>query len=650
MSLRMPCAFALLAFACTRPPPHVPTGPNPLGDPSTPLLPFPSSYFLVADSTTATGYRVDLLDDLLPKNANGPAVKAAPFNRFDGFSPATSILLYFPSTPDLTALASFDNFAPSLDPQAPIQVFNMQTGERVLYFAELDANATTAGQRQALFVRPQVRLDSGSRYVVAVLDTLQDTSGNALSPTPAFAEVRDRKVTPKSPLYDMQDRFEEIFSFLHAQGIARSGLTLAFDFITASEQSRTSVLVQMRDQMFAALSGKYQVTSSQDTPSDPNILRTVQGTFEVPSFMTTSDHTGVLNRDANDQPALNGTLDFPFFLHIPQCALTATAPLPIMIYGHGLFGSASGEMSSGYQEGLIQTLCMVQVGTNWIGLSSDDLGGNDALDNVATAVLPDLNKFNLVTDRLIQAHLDFQALEWLAKNKLKDDPSLAVNGRPVTDGSQLYYFGISLGGVQGATFMALNPDVVRGALNVGGGEWSLMMFRSHDFSPLTQLLALYYPDPLDQAVLLHGAQAMWDYTDPISYAPHLLRDPLPGVPAKRILYQESIGDAQVPNVATRLMVRTMSLPALGPPVQEVYGVPDEQQPLPSAYVQFDVHPSPLPSETNVPPASDHPAHEACRRLPQTIQQLQLFLQPGGEIFQTCDGGPCSFCDGGYCPP
>jgi pimeloyl-ACP methyl ester carboxylesterase len=237
------------------------------------------------------------------------------------------------------------------------------------------------------------------------------------------------------------------------------------------------------------------------------------------------------------------------------------------------------------------------------------------------------------------------------KNKLKNDPSLMVNGNPVTDASQMYYFGISLGGIQGATFMALNPDIVRGALNVGGGEWSVMMFRSTDFGVFTQLLDLYFPAPIDQAVLLHAAQAMWDYTDPISYAPHLLRDPLPGVPTKNILYQESIGDAQVPNVATRLMVRTMQMPALAPPVQEVYGITDQQQPLTSAYAQFDVHPSPLPGNTNVPPASDNQAHEACRRLPQVVDQLQRFFQPQGEVFQTCDGGPCSFCDGGsYCPP
>ena len=99
-------SLALALTCCAKPPPHVPTGPNPLGDPSTPALPYPSSYFLVQDGTTPTGYRVDLLASVLPRNQAGPAIDPTPFNRFDGFSPATSILLYFPDTPDLTGVAS----------------------------------------------------------------------------------------------------------------------------------------------------------------------------------------------------------------------------------------------------------------------------------------------------------------------------------------------------------------------------------------------------------------------------------------------------------------------------------------------------------------------------------------------------------------
>jgi hypothetical protein len=638
------------SYGCGNPPPaHAPTGPNPLGDPSTPALPYPSSYFLVPDATTATGYRVDVLASVLPRSQSSPPLNPAPLNRFDGFSPATPILLYFPATPDLSSVANSDNLASSLDPSSPIQVFNMQTGERQLFFAELDANVTDpAKQRQALLLRPQIRLASATRYVVAVQSTLLDVHGNPLQPTPAFAEVRDGRVNSSSPLYDMKDSFEEIFAFLGEQGIDRGSLTLAFDFITASEDTRTGVMVQMRDQMFAALSGKYLVTSSQDTPQDPNILRTIQGTFEVPSFMTTTDSRGILNRDANDEPALNGTLDFPFFVHIPQCATTATGPLPIMIYGHGFLGSAATEMSTTYQEDLVQQLCIVQVGTNWIGLTSDDLGVSDVA-NLGGAVLTNLNNFDLISDRLMQAHMNVQALERVVRNQLTNDASFQVNGRPVSDATQMVYLGISLGGIEGATFMALNPDIVEGALNVPGGEWSTLMWRSTDFAAFTSLIGLYYPDPMDQEFLMAILQAVWDYTDPASYAPHLLVDPLPGVPAKRILYQESVGDMQVPNLVTRVMARTMQLPALAPLIQDVYALDEEQGPLPSAYVQFSVDPSPLPGNTNVPPPSDNQAHDDMRKLPAVIQQFQLFFQPNGEVIQTCDGGSCFFsCDGGPC--
>ncbi len=181
---------------------------------------------------------------------------------------------------------------------------------------------------------------------------------------------------------------------------------------------------------------------------------------------------------------------------------------------------------------------------------------------------------------------------------------------------------------------------MRGVLNVPGSEWNLMMMRSHDFASLKTFLNSVYPDLLDQQVLIAALQSDWDYTDPISFAPHILGDPLPFTPAKRILVQEAIDDAEVPNVATRILVRSLGIPGTNLE-QPVYGVDEQAAPLDSAYTQWDVHPMPVPPDVNLPPPMDNGAHGAIRELPLSVQQLQAFFKPDGQVVQTCSG-VCAF--------
>jgi hypothetical protein len=316
-----------------------------------------------------------------------------------------------------------------------------------------------------------------------------------------------------------------------------------------------------------------------------------------------------------------------------------------MIFGHGLFGSAQSEMNSTYEKQVIDQLCMVQVGTDWIGLSSADV------PQIVGKVVADFEHFDLVTDRLQQAHVNIQVLARLALRKLKNDPNLVVNGMPIIDGSQIYYYGISDGGIQGGTFMALTPDVARGVLDVGGGEWSLMMTRSADFKSLKGVLDITYPDQRNQEVIFAISQQYWDFTDPINFAPYSIKAPLPdenGAPLapRRILLQESHNDAQVPNLATRLVARTLGLSLLTPSVEPVWGIEQKAGPLDSAYSQWDALPMPPPGPYNVPPTEGlgwmgYSAHEAIRRMPQLIDQLSKFFQPNGQVVDTC-GMPCVY--------
>jgi len=623
--------LALAACNAVGPPPEPAPGCNPLiGDDC--VTPFPSSFFERSDSTSATGFRVAISDHVMPSSSRGVPLRLDRFNAKDGFSPATPFLVYFKNGVDATQLPAQTDLASSATAQSTVQIIDFSTRERIPLFAELDANALP-GDRKALIIHPATRLKPGTRYVVALVD-LHDASGLSFTPAP-FAALRDHGDLSVA-LTAVQPRIEEDLDLLDAVGVARATVTLAWDVVTASDETATGHLLAMRDLAVAqADAGKlgYAILSST-TPNDPHLLREIIGTVTVPSFLAGDDPAATMNFGPDGQPAVRAPSTAKLVIHVPQCANTANAPLPVLVFGHGLFGDAQTELSTDYEKQLADRLCMVQIATDWIGLSSSDV------PTITSKVLADLNNIYIITDRLQQAHVNAQVMARLFLSSIKDDPALALNGKPVTDGSQIYYYGISDGGIQGGTFMALSEDVARGVLNVPGCEWSLMAFRSHDFASLASLLNGIYPDPLDQQVLFAASQSEWDYTDPATWAPHVLYAPLPKTPPKRILVQEAIDDAQVPNVATRVLVRALGVPGLDLG-EHVFGVVEKAAPLDSAYTQWNVHPMPPPPDGDVPPPSDNPAHECIRRLDLLQKQLQLFFSPTGAVEETCNG-PCDF--------
>jgi len=609
--------IAILAACGSSGPPEPKAGCNPLiGDDC--MTPYPSSFY-----QSATG-QVAIPAGVLPA-PRATTLSPDRLNSHDGFSPSTPFVVYFKDGVDPTQLPTADALDQSILPTSTIQILDFATGARVPLFAELDANAIGSNARQALLIHPMARLSPSTRYVIALVG-LNDAAGKPLAPA-GFVALRD-KTALNSALSPLADSYEDIFAMLATAGLTRDAINLAWDVTTASDADVTSHLMTMRDQALAMVDQlTWTFTTETDTGSDAERVRELVGTFQVPSFLTDDSLTGTLLTDATGAPMLRGTLGTAnLVIEIPACATNATSPLPVMVYGHGLFGDAQMELDTSYQRQLGQDLCMVQIGTNWIGLSQADLA------TIAGTVFPDFNQLHIITDRLQQAHINAQVLTRLVLQRIKDDPALALNGTPVIDGSTAYYFGISNGGIQGGTYMALSEDVTRGALNVPGAEWSLLMFRSFDFAQLVSLLNVVLPDALDQQILVTLFQPEFDFTDPAGFAPHIDA-------SKQLLLQEGIGDCQVNNLATRVLARELGVPGLDLE-QSVYGITAQPAPLASAYTQYDIMATPLPPGGDTPPSADNGVHETIRELVPVETQIKAFLAPNGMVTDVCSGAPC----------
>lgn len=643
-------ALSAVAGCSSEEGPHVPEGCNPLlDDESRCLLPFPSSWFLAEGQDTATGLRVKFPAGTTPRNFNGVALDTERLELFDGFSPLTPILVSFPEGVDPANLpgvrvpgrAAGEDFSASLSPSSPVQVIDLSTGERVPLFAELDANTTNVA-RQTLIIRPQVRLRTATRHAVVLRD-LRDASGEPLAPPEPFRILRDGFEAKTPALRKLKPKAEALFGELEALGLERGELVLAWEFTTASEGVIADAMVAMRDHALGEVeAGRLGYTIDREEEGDGrHQLKRVFGSLEVPAYLSGPEVDARLDVDERGYARARGTMSFPFVLHIPACAEEAEGPLPVMIFGHGIFGGAASEMSSGYHRELIDELCMVQAGMDWIGLTPEDRG------YVVTEVLLDFSLFPAVSDRLRQAHVNHVVFARQLLKSIRHDEALRIGERAILGGTELYYYGLSNGGIQGTGFLALSPDVQRGVLGVGGGPWSLMMSRSANFGALNLILGTTYPDPIDQQLLIAFTQPLWDYTDPGTWARRIRREPVAGSEAKNVLVQESLADGAVPNLSTRFKAREIGLSGLGPMLEPVFGVEEQTGPLESAYTQWETNPNHRPDDRNVA-AEFNPAHDVARRFVELVEQIRRFLRPGGMVENTCPDGICD-CSGPSLP-
>jgi hypothetical protein len=603
------------------------------------LLPWPSSFFLKADTTTPTGRRVAYPVAAMPKNNNEVGIDPTRYNLLDGFSVASQPIVVFKDGVAPDGLPTQAELAASVEASSLVWMLEMPGGGRVPLFAELDANAQP-DEPQALIIRPQAALRWNTRYVVALRSGLKDKQGALLAAPDPFRRLRDGIGTKNKTLQGEATRIGEVLAFLEQQGAPRSSVILAWDFHTASEETVTGNLVGMVDGALVKLPATgpevsgLQVTD-MDPVKEPTLLRQVAGMMSVPSYLESDSRDSRLKLDAAGKPVLRGQQSFPFTINIPRCAEQATGPLPVLIFGHGIFGSVE-DLSTDYHKSLPEKLCMVEATTNWIGLSVNDVPA------IIKDVLLDFSNLPRITDQLQQAHVNYHGLVRMMRGALLSDPALQVNGKPVADGKELYYLGISNGGIQGTAFAALQKDIERLALHVAGGWWSMMIQRSSDFAAMAVLLERVYVTALDRVIIIHLGQHLWDYTDPVIWAAHPVASPLAGRAKKRMLVQEAKDDDQVPNLATRAVVRGLGIDALSPVVEKVYGINEKPGPLDSGYVQWETHPPQKPPATNVPPpkpSDADSAHKRVRLLPSCIEQWKTFFKPSGQVVSTCSG-PC----------
>jgi hypothetical protein len=588
----------------------------------------------------------------MPANVAKQSIDPSEWNRQDGFSPGSAILVKVPGL-DVAAsgIVGDTNVGASLAKDAPIVLFNTRTGQRTPYWAELDAHAASITDRQLLIIHPAVALQEATTYEV-ILHDLKDASGNLLP----IGEPTAQYATGLS--HPSENGTDQVLSNAERSGVRRESINLAWQFTVASEQSLTGRALAMRDSAFDALgtnSPTYTVTSV--TPLTGVYSRRIMGTVSVPSYLTGNGgpgsrlHYGPADGDGlpatpDAQPTPSGgTYQAGFICNIPTSA-SADQPAHLSLYGHGLLGSPSEANNTTNVGNFANNYDFMFCATSWIGLSADDV-------NYAAQTFMNISGFPSLPDRLQQSFLNFMFL-----GRAMDTPSgFAANpafqdadGHSLIDvAGGLHYDGNSQGGINGGALAALSTDFTRAVLGVTGENYSILLQRSVDFAPFQQILDGYYPDKESQQIILALLQMLWDRGEVDGYAQHVTSDPLPGTPTHSVLMQVAFGDHQVANVASEVEARTLGVaihqPVLDPGVSaEVvpfWGIPaiTSYPYTGSAITVWNSGQTPAPPSTNVAPSSGVDPHSYPRQNPVAQQQKGIFLLTG-QVVDTCNGGAC----------
>jgi len=593
--------------------------------PSYCAFPFPSNVYTVPDPSTPTGLRLSISQAMMPVSYYDVQASPEPWSTRDGFSPGLGIMVQLPNATE-TGLPTSASIELSVGDESPTVLLRADNGERVPHFSEFDKTSSDP-DNVTLFIRPAVRLDDATRYIVAIRNVV-DSGGEALPPSEAFAALRDGTPSEEASIDERRPLYTDIFARLDDAGVERSTLQLSWDFTTASEANNTEWMVHMRDDALeqAGAAGPAYTITSVDTEFDDHIAFKVDGTFTAPMYLDNIDHGGLLQFGEEGLPESSGTIEVPFTALIPNSAVGGDNPATLLQYGHGFLNERN-EIERDHLLAFADNYNYVFFATDWIGLTTQEQA---FLGAILTG--GELGEFASLFGRLSQSMVNQFLLMRMMTGGLAADPMFAGLINP----DERYYYGISLGGINGSVYLSLSPDVDRAVLDVPGAPIGLILTRAALFNPFLDIGRATYPDSRDVHFVFGLAAELWTRIEPTGYL-KILADS-----GKEALMRAAVGDHSVPTVSAHVLARSLGASHLESGVREVWGLEatdGEHTGLVFTEYDFGLPPEPicqLPNEKCTNP------HGGLRGLEAADEQLNTYLRTGVATADNCAGGVCSF--------
>ena len=608
------------------------------------MLPFPSGAFLDVDETKNTGYSLSIDGQAIPDTRSSVSDNMVILDRLDGFSPSTQIFTAFDGIPNITGMATqFDIGISTMEGHSSV-LLNMETGEKVHHWIELDARAQE-DEETILFLRTIEGLEHNTTYTVGFRN-LVDGGGAPIEPSNGFRALRDGNVTDSDGIEAQRGVYEEVFQNLGSVGFERSSLQSAWWFHTASTESILEDILIMRDDAEQRLGddgiGCQIVDIEEDFGNDNSSLRLIRGTVTTPHYMENEFARSPLMRGATGDPEFVENREIDFTMLIPLSLAENNTSGPLTVFGHGLFGD--GDSYAMNARSVANEYQTVVIATDFKGWSSD--GDLDAM----TFALMDLKEFQYQQERQMQAVINHISMVRAITGICSDNENFKHNGTNMIDVETVNYIGISLGGLRGPSLLAFVPELEWGVLWVGGTSFTHQVERSTHYGSdeypgqFFELLSsdVSLPSRLDRAVSIALLQSIWDSTDGETYLPFRETGYQDILEPFDMFYLTSMMDAQVTTLSADRAVRTGNVPVVTGSAYHPFGVEVIDGPISgSSAAYFDGDFPPLPTgNTNGPMWHHSLAHNLVLEVPEAKMMAYGYLI-SGVLVDYCDP-ECTF--------
>jgi hypothetical protein len=598
--------------------------------------PFPSDRFTAFDGQQLTGLRVNLP---LPNCATNPSDCAdiTLLNQLDGFNLQPRLAVPFDGAIDVSTVNSSTVFLVQIpagftgDGDQPVTPNLIGINQIVWDPASL-----------TLFAESDQHLDQRSSYLLVVTTGVHDAAGNPIAAPKNFLDLNaDDSADPRLRAYRQTLHALIDNGTLHriAPGLDKKDIAAASLFTT---ESATATLESIREQikLASAPAVNFNIgTNGEKTvfpvntvtgltwnvqaltvgPLIPTSLNSALAALQVfPGSVSTlafGKFTGQHWQNGNvfipqvptgQSVPPQGTEDIFFNLFIPS-GTRPTNGWPVAIFGHGFTDSKQGApfaVASTLAHNGIASIAINVVGhgfgpnstltvkqgttlTTFLeggrGFDQDGNGQIASSEGSSTFVLSPQGTIGS-RDALQQTTADLMQLVRAIQGGIDVDG----DGLPDLDANRIYYAGQSFGGIYGAIFLGIEPDVKAGVPNVPGGpiidivrlspSFQLLLTQSlavrtpsllnagpplffNDNSPLRNLPPVVNNVPGAIAIQTVEDTSRWlgQAGDPVAWAPFIHKSPLPGDAIKPVIIQFARGDETVPNPTATALIRSGDL-------------------------------------------------------------------------------------------
>lgn len=634
------------------------------------VLPFPSYHLMAEDETSATGWRVNLNAEVLPRLKGGIKLHPEFLNELDGFSTMAPILFYVEGMKEahqqgnnevrLQGARFIEN---SVTPKSITLLLDVDNKQLVHHTAEIDF---LDNDLPLVLLFPSQPLRHNAHYAVIVAGA-GDANGDMLSPTPGMSEfLLNEAMNATTRHVRYRDKIVPALGEA-APWIDLQKAQLTFDFPTISEESQLGPIKAVRDATLNHIDSEdwkwkkhvhvVRVQNQDCSRADTKIARTVHAKLDVPWFLQAF---GVGHRAAllNKESVANGKTDLigkaHFVVHIP-CSIRAAAIRrdnaknlrAFVEFGHGLFYNRN--------EASMQTLVdmandngYVIMAMDWRGMSSYDLLV------VIKTLMAKPSMFQAIRDNLIQGYANKLALQHFAKYAMLSmnwmhfgvglSPKKPI---PIYDGQppQSIFYGISQGGILGAGYTTLlGPTklIDRGVLGVPGTPFALIMSRSLEFAGYDIIMLLNFYNNRHVRIFLSFAQMLWDSCEGSGLlAPPQLEE------RPRMLLQAGLGDPVVPTIAAEALTRALGGKTLPSNPRKIFGVAVGQAASDTslgpdvtlAELLYKKENASLPVDDKYADVEGNNVHVCVRRDETFVRQLEEFINTG-RVLDVCENNGC----------